>query len=67
MAREQDMLGMATTTGGMAMVPTFGTKPLLGLNAMSFAAPTAENPPFVYDASPSVVAGNKITLAKRLG
>ena len=67
MAREQDMLGMATTTGGMSMVPTFGTKPLLGLNAMSFAAPTAENPPFVYDASPSVVAGNKITLAKRLG
>ncbi len=67
MAREQDMLGMATTTGGMAMVPTFGTKPLLGLNAMSFAAPTGQNPPFVYDASPSVVAGNKITLAKRLG
>ena len=52
MAREQNMLGMATTTGGMAMVPTFGTKPLLGLNAMSFAAPTGQNPPFVYDASP---------------
>jgi LDH2 family malate/lactate/ureidoglycolate dehydrogenase len=67
LAREQDMLGMATTTGGMSMVPTFGAKPLLGLNAMAFAAPTEKNPPFVYDASPSVVAGNKIGLAKRLG
>ena len=67
MALEHDMLGQATTTGGMAMVPTFGTKPLLGLNAMAFAAPTSQNPPFVYDASPSVVAGNKISLAKRLG
>ena len=67
LAREQDMLGMATTTGGLSMVPTFGAKPLLGLNAMAFAAPTTVNPPFVYDASPSVVAGNKIGLAKRLG
>lgn len=67
MAIEHDMLGMATTTGGLAMVPTYGTKELLGLNAMSFAAPTRTNPPFVYDASPSVVAGNKVILAKRLG
>ena len=67
MALEHDMLGMATTTGGVSMVPTFGAKPLLGLNALAFAAPSSENPPFVYDASPSVVAGNKIGLAKRLG
>ncbi len=67
MALEHDMLGLATTTGGLNMVPTFGTKPLLGLNALAFAAPTEKNPPFVYDASPSVVAGNKISLAKRLG
>ena len=67
MAVEHDMLGLATTTGGLSMVPTFGTQPLLGLNALAFAAPTEKNPPFVYDASPSVVAGNKIGLAKRLG
>jgi len=67
MALPHRMLGQATTTGGVAMVPTYGTKPLLGLNAMAFAAPTQRNPPFVYDASPSVVAGNKLTLAKRLG
>ena len=67
MALAQDMLGLATTTGGLNMVPTFGAKPLLGLNALAFAAPSKENPPFVYDASPSVVAGNKIALAKRLG
>jgi LDH2 family malate/lactate/ureidoglycolate dehydrogenase len=67
MALEHDMLGLATTTGGLTMVPTFGTQPLLGLNALAFAAPTKTNPPFVYDASPSVVAGNKIFLAQRLG
>jgi LDH2 family malate/lactate/ureidoglycolate dehydrogenase len=67
MALEHRMLGQATTTGGVSMVPTFGTRPLLGLNAMAFAAPTQRNPPFVYDASPSVVAGNKLALAKRLG
>ncbi len=67
MAVEHDMLGMTTTSGGVAMVPTFGTQPLLGLNALAFAAPTTTHPPFVYDASPSVVAGNKIYLARRLG
>ena len=67
MALEQDMLGLATTTGGLNMVPTFGAEPLLGLNALAFSAPSKENPPFVYDASPSVVAKNKISLAKRLG
>ena len=67
MALEHRMLGQVTTTGGVAMVPTFGTAPLLGLNAMAFAAPTRRNPPFVYDASPSVVAGNKLALARRLG
>ena len=67
MAVDHDMLGLATTTGGVAMVPTHGTKPLLGLNALAFAAPAAQHPPFVYDAAPSVVAGNKITIAKRLG
>ncbi len=67
MALEHHMLGQATTTGGMAMVPTYGTRPLLGLNALAFAAPSASHPPFIYDASPSVVAGNKIGLARRLG
>ena len=67
MALERRMLGQATTAGGVAMVPTFGTKPLLGLNAMAFAAPTERNPPFIYDAAPSVVAGNKLQLARRLG
>ena len=67
MALEHTMLGQATTSGGVTMVPTYGTQPLLGLNAMAFAAPARRNPPFVYDASPSVVAGNKLGLARRLG
>ena len=67
MPLERDMLGLATTTGGLGMAPTFGSKPLLGLNALAFAAPAGNHPPFVYDGSPSVVAANKIFLARRLG
>ena len=44
MPLERDMLGMATTTGGLGMVPTFGSKALLGLNALAFAAPAGEAP-----------------------
>ena len=67
MPLERGMLGMATTTGGLGMVPTFGSKALLGLNTLAFAAPAGKHPPFVYDGSPSVVAANRIFLARRLG
>ncbi|MBI2965115.1 MAG: Ldh family oxidoreductase [Chloroflexi bacterium] len=66
-ALRHDMIGMAMTVGGNRVVPTFGAKPMIGLNPIAFAAPTRKEPPFVFDASTSSVAGNKIALAKRLG
>ncbi len=67
MALEHDMVGMAMTVGGLSVAPTFGAKAMVGLNPLAFAAPAATEAPFVFDASMSTVAGNKIRLARRLG
>jgi len=67
MALEHNMIGIAMTTGGVSVVPTNGADSLVGLNPLAIAAPTRVEPPFIFDASMSSVAGNKITLAQRLG
>ena len=66
LAVKENLVGLATTTGGIGVIPTFGTKQMIGLNPLGFGAPTVKNPPFIFDASTSSVAGNKIALAKRL-
>ena len=66
MALEHDMIGIAMTTGGVTVIPTHGSEKLVGLNPIAIAAPTKIEPPFIFDASMSSVAGNKIALAKRL-
>jgi len=67
MALEHNMIGIAMTTGGVSVLPTNGSERLVGLNPLAIAAPTRLEAPFIFDASMSSVAGNKITLAKRLG
>jgi L-2-hydroxycarboxylate dehydrogenase (NAD+) len=67
LALERDMIGVSMTVGGLQVVPTFGSKPMVGLNPIAVAAPTQREAPFVFDASMSSVAGNKIALAQRLG
>jgi LDH2 family malate/lactate/ureidoglycolate dehydrogenase len=66
-ALDHGMIGVAMTVGGVQVVPTFGSKAMLGLNPIAVAAPAATLPPFVFDASMSSVAGNKIRIARRLG
>lgn len=66
MALEHDMIGISMTAGGVAMAPTFGAEKLLGLNPLGIAVPTRHEVPFVFDASMSSVAGNKVRLAQRL-
>ena len=66
LALEEDMIGMAMTVGGLLVAPTFGSKAMVGLNPLAFAAPTLHEAPFVFDASMSSVAANKIRLARRL-
>lgn len=67
MALDHDMIGLAMTTGGMALIPVHGAKPMVGLNPLGVAAPADNEPPFIFDAAMSSVAGNKIQLAQRLG
>ena len=67
LAAEQDMIGFVTTAGGAQVVPTFGSVGRLGTNPIALAAPAATEPPFLFDAATSNVAGNKLGLARRVG
>ena len=67
MALEHDMIGICMTSCPPSVLPTFGAEPRLGTNPIALAAPGKDEPPFVYDAATSTVAGNKIGLARRLG
>lgn len=66
-ALERDMIGLSLTMGGLHVVPTFGSKAMIGLNPIGFAAPARREAPFIFDASTSSTATNKIRNAKRLG
>ena len=59
-ALAHDMIGLSMTSGGVHVAPTFGAEPLLGLNPIGIAAPAGTEVPFLFDASMSSVAGNKI-------
>ncbi len=66
-ALEHDMVGISMTTGGVLVAPTGGAERLLGLNPIGIAAPSRDEVPFIFDASMSSVAANKIALLNRLG
>jgi L-2-hydroxycarboxylate dehydrogenase (NAD+) len=67
MALEQDMIGIAMTSASLFMVPTFGAKAMLGANPIAVGAPTRNEAPFLYDASTSAVAHNKVVLTEKNG
>lgn len=67
MALKHDMIGICMTAPGPLVLPTFGRKARLGTNPIAFAAPTKHEPAFVLDMATSVIAANKIGLARRLG
>ena len=67
LALKYDMIGMCMTSTMPFMIPTFGAEPRLGTNPIAVAAPADKEAPFVYDAATTVVANNKITLARRSG
>ena len=53
---------------GPTIVPPFGsTTPLFSTNPFSYAFPTAEEAPVVFDIATTAVAGNKLLLAKKRG
>ena len=66
-AAQQDMVGVCFTGAGLAVVPTFASKPMLGTNPIAIAAPARDEAPMLFDVATSAIAGNKIRLAIRLG
>ena len=67
LALKHDMIGVAMTAAGPGVLPTFGREPRLGTNPIAVAAPAGKEHPFVLDIATSVVAANKLGLARRLG
>ena len=67
LALDHNMIGLSMTVGGLSVVPTFGAEARVGLNPLAIAVPTDKQPAFIFDASMSSVAGNKVRLAQRLG
>jgi LDH2 family malate/lactate/ureidoglycolate dehydrogenase len=61
------MIGISMTAGGVQVTPTFGAEALIGLNPIGVAIPARNEAPFIFDASMSSVAGNKVRLAQRIG
>ncbi|WRH26561.1 Ldh family oxidoreductase [Arthrobacter sp. JZ12] len=68
-AADAGLIGLVTTTTRTkAVVPTRGTRPLLGTNPLAFAAPSSDpDAPFVLDMSTSTVAVNKVKVYDYLG
>ncbi len=64
---DHDMVGISMTAGGLLVAPTQGAERMLGLNPLGIGAPADEEVPFIFDASMSSVAGNKIELLRRVG
>jgi LDH2 family malate/lactate/ureidoglycolate dehydrogenase len=61
MAARQGLLAIVScSTRLVAVVPTFGTEPVLGTNPFAFAAPAGRHPPLILDIATSVVASNKV-------
>lgn len=64
---DSDMVGISMTAGGLLVAPTYGAERMLGLNPLGIGAPSDKEEPFIFDASMSSVAGNKIELLRRVG
>ncbi|MEJ2130678.1 MAG: Ldh family oxidoreductase [Gammaproteobacteria bacterium] len=67
LAIAHDMIGISMTTGGLLVAPTYGAERMLGLNPLGVAAPAGTEAPFIFDASMSSLAANKIRLLQRMG
>lgn len=67
MAADAGCLGYCTTNAGIVMVPPGGREKIVGLNPLSWAAPTLRPWSFNLDMATSVVAGSKLGLAMERG
>jgi len=67
MAADAGCIGFAATTGGTMIAPWGGLDRRVGLNPISWAAPTGRGFSYNLDMAPSVVAGSKVQMAQARG
>jgi L-2-hydroxycarboxylate dehydrogenase (NAD+) len=67
MAVKQDLIGISVTNSMPLVVPTHGTKTLLGTNPISIAVPAGKEKPVVLDMATSTVPSGKLEVYKREG
>jgi LDH2 family malate/lactate/ureidoglycolate dehydrogenase len=67
MAADAGCVGFASTNAGVRMAPWGGRDPMVALNPLSWAAPTDRPWAVDLDMATSVVAGNKLLVAKERG
>ena len=61
MAANAGLIGMAcTSASGIQVAPTFGKQARLGTDPWSFAAPSADGVPFLFDMATTTVAAGRI-------
>lgn len=63
-AADAGCIGFAATTGGTMIAPWGGLERRVGLNPISWAAPTGRGFSYNLDMAPSVVAGSKVQMAQ---
>jgi LDH2 family malate/lactate/ureidoglycolate dehydrogenase len=66
-AADAGCIGFAATTGGTMIAPWGGLERRVGLNPISWAAPTGRGFAYNLDMAPSVVAGSKVQMAQARG
>lgn len=66
-AADAGCIGFAATTGGTMIAPWGGLDRRVGLNPISWAAPTGRGFSYNLDMAPSVVAGSKVQMAQARG
>ena len=67
LAVRNDMIGFSCTTGGRYAAAPGASGRVIGMNAMSFAAPSNKSFPFCLDMSTTMAAHGKVEVALRTG
>ena len=67
MATKENMIGITTTNARPSICPTWGVKPMLGTNPLTFGFPTDEEFPFVLDCATSIIQRGVIEYYDRAG
>ena len=64
MACDEGLIGMSMTNTAPLMVPTFGSRAMLGTNPFAFCMP-AEPYPFFFDAATTVITRGKVEVYRK--